>query len=122
MDLFDILRDGHIHERIDYVRRESDVTGDAVFRLEAKVRALETANRALWSLLKDRVGVTDEELERALLQAREIPPRQIGEVPEHCPSCGRKLLSQTSPACSWCGVSLATPAMDVEDAGRVKAE
>lgn len=122
MDFFEILRDNQIHERIDGVRRESDVTGDAVFRLEAKVRTLETANRALWSLLKDRLELTEEELERALIEARPVPPRQMGEAPEHCPSCGRRLLSQISPACSWCGASLATPTMDVSGDERVKIE
>jgi len=35
------------------------------------------------------------------------PPQAAGAVV--CPTCGRKLLTQTSPLCNWCGAQIDNP-------------
>ncbi|RYG33167.1 hypothetical protein EON81_18875 [bacterium] len=91
-----------IHHRIDGAERQGRRLDEELLRLEARIRALETANTALWSLLKTKLDVTDEELTEAIRHQSE--PDE--EPAERCPACDRLVLVKSNPNCSWCGLPL----------------
>ena len=96
MDIFDILAQRQMQSEIDHNRAALSRGDMDVLRLEAKVRSLEMVVSALWSVLKDRLKATDDELQAEI-------ERICAARPDTCPSCGRKLLVLDSPTCSWCG-------------------
>ena len=89
------------------VRPRSDhVLRGKVSELTRKVHRLELLNQALWELARDRLGLTEEDLEA---KTKEIDLRdgvadgQISEVPLKCPSCGR-VSSSRFWKCLYCGL------------------
>ena len=73
--------------------------------LEHQVGRLSLLNQALWELLRDRLGMTDADLEQL---AQEIDMRdgkadgKISTTPVRCPSCGRTCNSKHAQ-CLYCG-------------------
>lgn len=98
MDIFDYYRQAQLQAEINQTRDETLRSQEATFELTAHVRQLEKTTRALWSLVKAKTGWTDEEL---IEHAKAL---EAGSG--NCPSCGRRLLVQHSPKCSWCGHTL----------------
>ena len=77
---------------------------------EQKIQALELTCAAMWTILKDKLGVTDEELIQAIheVDARDgVIDGKISQVSRVCPHCHRKVLTRNPTTCSWCGGSLA---------------
>ena len=84
-------------------------------RAESAVQALETrldrammTVEAMWTIMRDKLGVTNEELvERivdldltdGILDGKERKP------PLECPSCSRRI-SRRFPRCMYCGVEI----------------
>ncbi|MHC4550933.1 MAG: hypothetical protein ACYTEZ_19435 [Planctomycetota bacterium] len=74
-------------------------------RLERAFLTLE----ALWSLLRDRLGVTDEELGRRIVELDESDGMLDGKVrraPTQCPGCQRTTPTRF-PRCLYCGAAVA---------------
>jgi DNA-directed RNA polymerase subunit RPC12/RpoP len=73
--------------------------------LEKRIERLERATAAIWSLLKSRTDLTDEQI---IAEIREIEAAEVAHRNEGiaCPACGRKLLSQVAQRCSWCGTAV----------------
>jgi len=97
MEMFDYLAQRHMQLEIDQGRYHGARVDDRTIELEARVRILERATGALWSLLKAKTEWTDEELIEHAKTAETVLS------PNHCPSCGRRLLVKYGVTCSWCG-------------------
>lgn len=80
--------------------------------LRARVDRLETACRAMWTLLKVQSGRTDadlvKEIEAIDLHASQAAERQAGEHALECESCGKKV-SRIQKACIYCGGNVRVP-------------
>ncbi len=82
--------------------------------LEQRVAALELACAALWTILKEQNGWTDDMLVNAI---REVDARdgvvdgKITHSQLACPNCGRRRLTRCATRCSWCGAELPSPAI-----------
>ena len=77
--------------------------------LERLVRKMALVNQALFELLKDRTGITDEELR---LKIHEVDVRdgredhKVSSAPLHCPKCQGKVTAGALK-CKSCGATLA---------------
>lgn len=84
-----------------------------VRELEHQVARLSLLNQALWELLRDRLGLSDAELERL---ARDVDLRdgiedgKITVTPLECPNCGR-ISSSKHWKCLYCGQLFEKPVM-----------
>lgn len=120
MDLFSLLS-SHPHYRTEHhyehdrfrstltdLERESAEQNLEKRLLEERVKSLEMACAGLWTLLKDKIGCTDDELLLAINHSQSQKSAMVEEHGEHthCPSCKRKLLARTAHKCNWCGVNL----------------
>lgn len=85
------------------VRSESVAT--EVAQLERRVDRLLLVNMALWSLLKDLSGLTDEQLSQRVAQIDAADGSADGRVTatrQTCPACA-KVLSLKHQKCLHCG-------------------
>ncbi len=67
---------------------------------------------ALWSMLKQKSGCTDEELVAAIEEADMRDGVKDGQMTSQktaCPKCGRTLLTKRRDKCSWCGAETGLP-------------
>ncbi len=74
-----------------------------------QLQALELTCAALWTILKEKNGYTDEELIKAIhdVDARDgTVDAKISEAARVCPLCKRKVLTRNPTKCSWCGGNL----------------
>jgi len=101
MDIFDVFVHQNLQRQIAETRREGAKTDDLVDELVTRMERLETVNAALWSLLKQKLDLSDDEMKGAIRLTRER-----AHTAPSCPACGRKLLVRNAPNCSWCGESL----------------
>lgn len=81
--------------------------------LEQEVRRLTLMNQALWEVLRQRLGLTDEDL---LQKVKEVDLRdgiedgRMTEVGLECPTCGR-VSSSKHWRCLYCGQQFERPIM-----------
>jgi len=94
-------------------RAQQDLAlGASVRELEHQVRRLALMDQALWELLRDRLGLTDADLEKIV---REIDLRDgvedgaITHTPLRCPQCGR-ISNSRHWKCLYCGLQFEKPA------------
>ena len=83
-------------------RDQAEVQAD-LDELRENLDQMATLNRALWEILRDELGVTDDRLSEQLEQ---IVARRIDSGPDDgrtCSSCGRKVPS-VREHCLYCGV------------------
>ncbi len=76
----------------------------AVNDLEAHVMRLALLNQALWELLREKLQLTDADLERVAVEIDLRDGLQDGKIsstPVKCPSCGRTVNSKHS-RCMYC--------------------
>ncbi len=78
------------------------------YELEDRVEELATLLEALWSLCRDRLSLTDEQLTAAVQETvgREAAERAAGPVP--CGSCGAAIGVELE-ACQFCGADSPRP-------------
>jgi hypothetical protein len=92
--------------------RRADRKADA---LEFDVERLLMISEALWSILKEQHGYTDEELQSRILKIDMRDGKLDGRVadspPGRCPKCDRPLLKHR-PRCLYCGEIVAQPAFE----------
>jgi len=83
--------------------------------LQHRVDSLELACAALWRLLKQANGSTDEQLKALIHEvdaADGTVDGRITPVAGNCPQCGHRILSRTAGKCLWCGAPLTTGAFN----------
>jgi hypothetical protein len=77
--------------------------------LEMRLERMLLTMEAMWTLLRDRFGVTDEELAARIVALDESDGMLDGKVrrePVACPSCSRTVPSRF-PRCLYCGAHIA---------------
>jgi hypothetical protein len=78
---------------------------DRVATLERRIDALVLASVAMWSVLEEKLGVTEAELSARMreidLKDGKLDGKLAGMV-SACPSCGR-VMSVRHPRCVYCG-------------------
>lgn len=111
--VWDIYQDG----RIGNAERESRAAGnkaDAVVaefaRLQRRLERLALACQGMWELLRDRHGVSEEELAAKILEIDLRDGAKDGRMLTQiidCPKCHAKTNSKR-PSCVMCGEALST--------------
>ncbi len=106
------LRDNPVPNRLASEANQRAMRAETDMRqLEARLDALEMSCAALFKLLKERHGYSNDDLVQAI-HAIDLEDGSLdGKVKRTtgvCPSCGRKLLSRSSIKCLWCGAQLTT--------------
>lgn len=95
------------------LQQEPPVYGRQIRELEQQVQRLMLLNQALWELLRDRLQLTDGDLER---MAHEVDMRdgvedgRMTDTALRCPTCGR-VSSSKHWRCLYCGQQFEKPAM-----------
>lgn len=110
--MFDIFFDLYQQRRINEVEQTAQDSGRKATDFQERVRLLEESvarlalvNAAMWSLLKDRTGLTDAAL---TARVRDIDLRdgvedgKITPVVQNCTKCGR-VMATRHPRCIYCG-------------------
>ncbi|MEI6350071.1 MAG: hypothetical protein WCP06_03075 [Verrucomicrobiota bacterium] len=92
--------------------RSSGAPGTAdIAQLEAKMERLLMITEALWTILKEKHGLEEQELLRQVVQIDLRDGRLDGRVastpPQPCPKCNRPAAKQ-SVRCMFCGEPLMT--------------
>lgn len=114
MSLFlDIIQ----HHQINKAKNAAEIASSKVDRLAARkdntkqeIDELTLACQAMWELLRDHLGLTDEQLRAKILEIDARDGSVDGKIgPEliDCPHCGRQA-STIKPNCMYCGHSLPT--------------
>lgn len=81
------------------------ITRTRVDELERRIDRLELENRVLWELVRDAVKLTDDELERRVVELDRrdgVEDKKITSVPLRCPSC-KRVASSRHWRCLYCG-------------------
>ena len=110
--MIDLLFDLYQQRRINEVEQTAQASGRKATDVQERVRYLEDSvarlalvNAAMWSLLKDRTGLTDAAL---AARVRDIDLRdgvEDGKITpnvHNCTKCGR-VMSTRHPRCIYCG-------------------
>jgi rRNA maturation endonuclease Nob1 len=86
-------------------RPNSDLTSSEFQLLEDKIEALRLGCAAMWSLLKDKHSLNDQELIDRIVEIDAADGKVDGRitVQSTCTSCGQKILLKTRAICVWCG-------------------
>jgi len=81
--------------------------------LELDVERLLMISEALWTMLKEKHGYTDEALEKRIMEIDlrdgKLDGRVADSPPGKCPKCGRPLMKRR-PRCLYCGEMVGTEA------------
>jgi hypothetical protein len=81
--------------------------------LEHQVQRLQLMNQAFWELARERLGLTDEDIERVCQEVDLRDGVQDGRMTEtalRCPTCGR-VSSSKHWKCLYCGQQFQKPVM-----------
>lgn len=111
----DFIWDLHQDGRIQDAQQEARVAGskaDAVVsefaRMHRRLDRLALASQAMWELLRDRAGITEEELKAKILEVDLRDGTTDGRMSTQitdCPKCGAKTNSKRA-TCVMCGAPL----------------
>jgi hypothetical protein len=111
---WEVYQQGQISEaKTDAIEAKQQAVqySDRVRALEAQVNHMALACQALWELLRERTGVSEQEL---LAKMKEVDLRdgaqdgRMTPVLTHCPKCGKPSNSK-STTCMYCGATIPKP-------------
>lgn len=110
--MLSFLWDLHQQSKLNELgRRASDSAADGrdarrlVEQLEARVDSLTLTTMAMWSLLEEKVGLTEADLARRIEEIDLRDGQRDGRISaalSECPSCGRRM-SARHRHCMYCG-------------------
>lgn len=108
-DIFQEVRLNDHRMRQDSVESDTQRNRGDLFALSKQVAKMALVNQALYELLKEKAGITDEELRRKI---REVDTRdgvEDGDLkapPLRCPKCG-STVTAGALSCMSCGATVA---------------
>ena len=85
------------------------IAEDSSRAIELRLQSLELACAALWTILKDKHGYSDEMLVEVITDVDGRDGKVDGKISRSeriCPTCERKVLTRNPNKCSWCGGAL----------------
>ena len=85
------------------------IAEDSSKAIELRLQSLELACAAMWTILKDKHGYTDELLVEAITEVDGRDGKVDGKISRAeriCTHCNRKVLTRNPNKCSWCGGAL----------------
>jgi RNase P subunit RPR2 len=90
--------------------RKTDANDERVRELEQRHEQLKLVTLALWSLLRDRLGLSEAELRKYVEQIDLLDGKKDGKAPTSqektiCEGCSRSVIG-TSAVCVYCGTPL----------------
>ena len=92
--------------RANAAQSEAARATTAVQRAEFDIERLLMITEALWTILKEQHGYTDEELQKRVMQIDlrdgKLDGRVAPDAPAKCPKCDRPL-AKKRPRCIYCG-------------------
>lgn len=108
---FDLYQQGQINSansKADQAKSESERLRSQVHDLQRRSDALTIACQALWELVRDRGGITDDALVAKMQEVDLRDGKADGKITPalvSCPSCGRRC-NGSRKACLYCGASM----------------
>ncbi|MCA9271903.1 MAG: hypothetical protein KDA31_02540 [Phycisphaerales bacterium] len=106
--LWEIYQQSRIHAasaQAESASRKSGEIRSAVYELENRTDRLALTTMAMWALMSEKLGITEQELEDKITEIDLSDGKLDGKVrveAQSCPSCGRKL-SKRHHKCMYCG-------------------
>jgi hypothetical protein len=107
-DMHDRVRVQQASTRAEQASAQSSETRGDVHRLQAEVDRLSLICRAMWSLMQDTSGLTEEDLMRRVEEVDLLDGKRDGRMRpavRSCAQCGRNNKPQRS-ACMYCETPL----------------
>ncbi len=107
-DFGEDLQKAQLKQNLQVNREQTQSLQSEVSELKRRVAKMALLNQAMWELLRERIGLSDADLER---KATEIDLRDgvqdgaITPVPVKCSACGRTSSSRNE-RCMYCGQAL----------------
>lgn len=95
------------NSRITQVDQTSLMMKTELTDLKEQVERLALLNQSLWELLRDKIGVTDGDLEAKIREVdlRDgIPDGKLSQHPLRCPRCGR-VSNSRHKKCLYCNLA-----------------
>ena len=109
--IWDISQESRIHGAASEARRatsKADAVVQEYARLQRRLERLSLATQAMWELLRDNSGLTEEDLQTKILEVDLRDGRTDGKMQSQitdCPNCGAKTNSKRT-LCVMCGAPL----------------
>lgn len=106
MDLFNFLYEQTIAQDARNAQNKASHVESQLQDLQRQHAQLQQFTRALWSLLKERNGLTDDDLKAHLLAVRESAKKQAATPRfQHCEACNHQVAISLA-TCPYCGREL----------------
>ncbi len=110
--LWDMAQDqriGEVSSKASGARSQAQTAQEQTEQLESRLESLMLANAAMWSLLRERLGVTDGELIERMRQIDLLDGKADGKMSARvleCPTC-KRTMSTRFRRCVYCGTPVA---------------
>ena len=110
--LWDLQQDqriGQVSAKASGARSQANSAQEEAEQLEARLESLLLASAAMWSLLRDRLGVTDGELLERMRQIDLLDGKADGKMSARvleCSAC-KRTMSTRFRRCVYCGTPIA---------------
>jgi len=108
MDVYQSRQIGHAYRAVDHVAQEAQLqrqaTRDEITRLHDRIDRLVLVTESIWQLLAESAGLTEDDLDRRVVQLDGADGSQDGRrtrAPVPC-ACGAKV-SPRMGHCQFCG-------------------
>ncbi len=110
--LWDMAQDkriGDVSSKASTARTQAQTAQEQAEQLESRLEALQLASAAMWSLLRDRLGVTEAELIERMRQIDLLDGKADGKMSARvleCAAC-KRTMSTRFRRCVYCGTPIA---------------
>jgi hypothetical protein len=108
-DLQQDQRIGQVSSKASGARSQAQTAQDQAEQLESRLEALMLANAAMWSLMRERLGVTDAELIEKMRQIDLLDGKADGKMSPRVVECSacKRTMSTRFRRCVYCGTPIA---------------